>query len=55
MSQQLPENQDNVINDLVDQIKSIILTARKKVKVVVDNELLQTYWKVGELIVRRRK
>lgn len=51
----VPQNQDNVINELVEQIKSIILTARKKVKTVVDNELLQTYWKVGELIVTKGK
>lgn len=46
-------NQENIVTILVEQIKSILSEARSKVKVAIDNELIQTYWKVGELIVTK--
>jgi len=43
---------DNVINPLVNEIKSILDIARSNVAKVVNSELIAYYWKIGEIIVR---
>ena len=44
------ENQ--LVNPLISEIKSILHTARSNVAREVNNELLISYWKIGEIIVR---
>jgi len=41
---------DNKNSDIVNQIKSIIEQARNTVTVVVNRELLLSYWQIGKLI-----
>ena len=43
---------NNVTNPLVDEIKSILDIARSNVAKVVNSELIASYWKIGEIIVR---
>jgi predicted nuclease of restriction endonuclease-like (RecB) superfamily len=43
---------DNLMNPLVHEIKNILETARNNVAREVNNELILTYWKIGEIIVR---
>ncbi|WP_333651654.1 PDDEXK nuclease domain-containing protein [Lacrimispora sp.] len=43
---------NNVINPLVGEIKSILDIARSNVAKVVNSELIASYWKIGEIIVR---
>lgn len=43
---------NNVINPLVDEIKSILDIARNNVAKAVNSELIASYWKIGEIIVR---
>jgi len=44
---------EDVFNELVEQIKSIILTSRIKVRAVVNDELLQSYWNIGKQIIEK--
>lgn len=44
--------QDNVISPLVYEIKSILDVARSNATRAVNNELIASYWKIGEIIVR---
>ena len=37
---------------LVNEVKDILQTARKTVAIKVNNEIIATYWKIGEIIVR---
>ena len=43
---------DDLMNPLVHEIKNILETARNNVAREVNNELILTYWKIGEIIVR---
>jgi len=43
---------NNLINPLVNEIKNILETARNNVAREVNNELILTYWSIGEIIVR---
>lgn len=43
---------NNLINPLVDEIKSILDIARSNVAKAVNSELIASYWKIGEIIVR---
>ena len=43
---------DSLMNPLVSEIKNIIEIARNNVAREVNNELLVSYWKIGEIIVR---
>ena len=45
-----PLNPD--LTPIVDEIKGLMETARQNVAVQVNQELLVTYWKIGEIIVR---
>jgi len=40
----------NINSDIVRQIKNIIEQARHNVVVIVNNELLRSYWQIGKLI-----
>lgn len=43
---------DELMNPLVHEIKNILETARNNVAREVNTELLASYWKIGEIIVR---
>lgn len=43
---------NNVTNPLVDEIKTILDIARSNVAKAVNSELIASYWKIGEIIVR---
>lgn len=43
---------DDLMNPLVHEIKNILENARNNVAREVNNELIITYWKIGEIIVR---
>ncbi|RDU24942.1 PDDEXK nuclease domain-containing protein [Anaerosacchariphilus polymeriproducens] len=43
---------NEIINPLVGEIRDILVTARKNVASEVNNELIISYWKIGEIIVR---
>ena len=44
--------ENELVNPLISEIKSILDTARGNVAREVNNELLVSYWKIGEIIVR---
>ncbi len=46
---------EDVFNELVEQIKSIILTSRSKVRTVVNDELLLSYWNIGKQIIEKEQ
>lgn len=39
-------------SSVVQEIRTVLNTARGNVAKQVNNELLMTYWKIGEIIVR---
>ena len=43
------------MNPLVGEIKNIVDTARTNVAKAINNELVISYWKIGEIIVRYEK
>lgn len=43
---------NEIINPLVREIRDILDTARRNVANEVNNELIRSYWKIGEIIVR---
>lgn len=43
---------NNIMNPLVNEIKSILDLARNNVARVINKELLMSYWKIGEIIIR---
>lgn len=43
---------DNILNPLVNEIKTILDLARNNVARVINKELLMSYWKIGEIIIR---
>jgi predicted nuclease of restriction endonuclease-like (RecB) superfamily len=46
---------EDVFNELVEQIKFIILTSRAKVRTVVNDELLLAYWNIGKQIIEKEQ
>ena len=38
-------------NDLIQDIKNVLLAARERVVQTVNSEIIQTYWSIGKLIV----
>lgn len=42
-------------NNLIDNIKEIIFSARKSVAINVNNELITAYWNIGKIIVKNEK
>ena len=43
---------NNIMNPLVNEIKTILDFARNNVARVINKELLMSYWKIGEIIIR---
>lgn len=43
---------NEVVNPLVIEIRSILDIARTKIAQTINNELIISYWKIGEVIVR---
>lgn len=43
---------NEIMNPLVVEVKSIIDAAKARVAQTVNNELIISYWKIGEIIVR---
>ena len=43
---------DNIMNPLVNEIKTILDLSRNNVARVINKELLMSYWKIGEIIIR---
>lgn len=43
---------DGLMNPLVNEIKNILEIARTNVARKINNELIISYWKIGEIIVR---
>lgn len=43
---------NNLMNPLLNEIKNILEISRSNVARIVNNELLVSYWKIGEIIVR---
>ena len=41
-----------LIHPLINEIKNILDTARSNIAKEVNNELIISYWKIGEIIVR---
>lgn len=48
----LEKNRFEELSPVVKEIKRVLDTARNNVAVQVNNELLTSYWKIGEIIVR---
>lgn len=43
---------DHLMNPLISEVKEILDVARSNVARKVNNELIISYWKIGEIIVR---
>lgn len=43
---------NEIINPLIGEVRDILETARRNVAREVNNELIISYWKIGEIIVR---
>lgn len=52
MSNILVADNNFSVNSAVNEIKVLIENSRKNIAVQVNNELLITYWKIGEIIVK---
>lgn len=48
----LEKNRFDELSPAIKEIKTVLDTARNNVAVQVNNELLTSYWKIGEIIVR---
>jgi hypothetical protein len=51
MKKDIQKNQNN----LIDNIKEIIFSARKSVAINVNNELITAYWNIGKIIIENEK
>lgn len=51
----ITRNPEDIFNELVNQIRSIILASRKKVYAVINNESLKTYWDIGKKIIEKEQ
>jgi hypothetical protein len=51
MKKDIQKNQNN----LIDNIKEIIFSARKSVAINVNNELITAYWNIGRIIIENEK
>ena len=43
---------DSMISSTINEIKDLLDQSRQKVALQVNQELISTYWKIGEIIVR---
>lgn len=46
----IPNN--TVMSSTIDEIRNLLSQSRQNVAVQVNQELISTYWKIGEIIVR---
>ena len=46
----IPNN--TVMSSAIDEIRNLLSQSRQNVAVQVNQELISTYWKIGEIIVR---
>ncbi|MCW3807914.1 PDDEXK nuclease domain-containing protein [Plebeiibacterium marinum] len=51
----MKSNMNKLSNSLVDNIKSIILTSRKRVIKTINSQLIETYWFIGKEIVENER
>lgn len=49
----ISKSQNNILTILEEQIKEIIVSSRNKTYQYINNELLQTYWRIGKIIVEQ--
>jgi predicted nuclease of restriction endonuclease-like (RecB) superfamily len=52
MGNEIVSNDNNLLNSTITDIKEILEQSRSRVAVQVNQELLITYWKIGEIIVK---
>ena len=43
---------NTVMSSTIDEIRNLLSQSRQNVAVQVNQELISTYWKIGEIIVR---
>ena len=48
-------SKDEITNELVNEIKDLILNARNKVAQQVNETLVNTYWNIGKIIVEKEQ
>ena len=48
-------SKDEITNELVNEIKDLIINARNKVAQQVNETLVDTYWNIGKVIVEKEK
>ena len=46
------KNENSMISSTISEIKALLSQSRQKVALQVNQELISTYWKIGEIIVR---
>ena len=46
---------NTVMSSTIDEIRNLLSQSRQNVAVQVNQELISTYWKIGEIIVTKRK
>ena len=51
----MKSNMNKLSNSLVDNIKSLILTSRKRVIKTINSQLIETYWFIGKEIVENER
>ena len=49
------KNPEDIFNELVEQIKIIIVASRRNVYTFVNDELLKTYWNIGNQIIEKEQ
>ena len=52
MGNEIIDKNNNVFNSTVNEIKNLLNQSRQNVSLQVNQELIATYWKIGEIIVR---
>ena len=48
-------SKDEITNELVNEIKELIINARNKVAQQVNETLIDTYWNIGKVIVEKEQ
>lgn len=48
-------SKDEITNELVNEIKELIINARNKVAQQVNETLVDTYWNIGKVIVEKEQ
>ena len=55
MSNEMINNKAIIANELAEEIKTLILNARKEISKEVNKTLVDTYWNVGRIIVEKEQ